>query len=296
MSFASPNSLLLLFIVLPIVWYIGNPRMAFRKRRDTISLILRTVLVTLIVLAFAGIQIVRQVDRLAVIFLVDASDSIGTGLQEAQVDYIENAVLDKPIDDEWAVIVFGANATIDTPFSNVTDVPELQSTILGSNTNIEEALQTAISLFPANARRRIVVLSDGIQTIGNAEAKARLAEASGVEISYVLFARETTADTRISEFSAPARVNEGQEFDINISVQADAPTDATLLIYSNNELIDEADITLLEGNTNYTIRQTSDSTGFLNFSAQLVVDGENDTFTQNNTLGTFSQVVGPPRV
>ena len=296
MSFASPNSLLILFFVLPIVWYIGYPRMAFRRRRDTASLILRTALVVLIVLALAGIQIVRQVDRLAVVFLVDASDSIGTELQAQQVEYIQNAVADKPVDDEWAVVVFGANAAIDTPFINVNDVPPIQSTVLSNNTDIEEAIQTAISLFPADARRRIVILSDGIQTIGNAEAKARLAEASGVEISYVLFARPQTADVRIAEFTSPARVNEGQEFDIGISIQSDVATTATLVIYSGNELIDDEVVTLSPGRNNYTLSQVSDTTGFLNFSAQLIVDGENDTFVQNNTLGTFSQVVGQPRV
>ncbi len=296
MSFASPNTLLLLMIVLPIVWYIGYPRIAFRRRRDTTSLLLRTVLVTLIVLALAGIQVVRQVDRLAVVFLVDASDSIGTELQVEQIEYIQNAVVDKPVDDEWAVVVFGANAIIDTPFISVTDVPEIQSTVLGSNTDIAEAIQTAISLFPADARRRIVVLSDGIQTIGNAEAKARLAEASGVEISYVLFSRPETTDVRITEFTSPARVNEGQEFDINVAIEADEATTATLLFYSGNQLIDEEDVTLRAGISNYTLTQVSDATGFLNFSAQIVVQGEGDTFVQNNTLGTFSQVVGQPRV
>lgn len=296
MSFASPNTLWLLLIILPIVWYIGYPRIAFRRRRDSISLALRTILMILIVLALAGIQIVRQVDRLAVVFLVDASDSIGTELRDAQVEYIQNAVIDKPVDDEWAVVVFGANAAIDTPFISVSDVPPIQSTVLGSNTDIAEAIQTAISLFPADARRRIVVLSDGIQTIGNAEAKARLAEASGVEISYVLFARPETSDVRIAEFTSPARVNEGQEFDINVAIVADEATTATLLFYSGNQLIDEADVTLLAGRNNYTLTQVSDATGFLNFSAQIVVEGEGDTFFQNNTLGTFSQVVGQPRV
>lgn len=296
MSFASPNTLLLLLIILPITWYVGYPRHAFRRKRDITSLTLRTVLMLLIVFALAGIQIVRQVDRLAVVFLVDASDSIGTDLREAQVDYIQDAIVDKPVDDEWAIIVFGANSAIDTPFINVSDVPPIQSTVLSNNTNIEDAIQTAISLFPGDARRRIVVLSDGIQTVGNAEAKARLAEASGVEISYVLFARPESSDVRISEFTSPARVNEGQEFDISISIESDEATTATLLIYSGNELIDEADVTLLEGTNSYTLRQVSENVGRLNFSAQLLVDGENDTFIQNNTLGTFSQVMGQPRI
>lgn len=296
MSFASPNTLLLLFMTIPIVWYIGFPRFTFRRRRDSISLVLRTIIVTLLILAASGVQIVRQVDRLAVVFLVDASDSIGTDLREAQAEYIQNAVTDKPVDDEWAVVVFGSDAAIDTPFSTITDVPPIQSTVLGSNTDIAEAIQTAISLFPADARRRIVVLSDGIQTIGNAEAKARLAEASGVEISYVLFSREQTSDVRITEFTSPARVNEGQEFDISVSVEADEATSATLLLYTGNQLIDEANVTLLAGINNFTLTQRSSESGFLNFSAQLIVDGEGDTFTQNNTLGTFSQVIGQPRV
>lgn len=296
MSFASPYTLLILIPILPLVWYIGWPRFSFRRRRDISSLVLRTILLVLIVLALAGFQIIRQVDRLAVVFLVDASDSVGTELREEQEQYIRDAVANKPPDDEWSIIVFGADISIDTPFVNITDVPPIYSTVLGSNTDIAQALQTAMSLFPADARRRIVVLSDGIQTIGNAQAKAQLAEASGVEISYVLFAREAEPDVRIAEFTSPARVNEGQEFDINITVEADEASNATLLIYAGNELIREGDITLRAGRNSYTLTQRSGETGFLNFSAQIIVDGINDAFTQNNRLGTFSEVIGQARV
>ena len=153
MSFASPNILLLLLIILPLVWRIGWPRYAFRRRRDITSLLLRSTILILMVMALAGFQIVRQVDRLAVVFLVDASDSIGTELRVSQAEYIQNAIATKPVDDEWALVVFGANVSIDTPFSNITELGAIRSTVLGSNTNIAEAVQTAMSLFPADARR-----------------------------------------------------------------------------------------------------------------------------------------------
>jgi Ca-activated chloride channel family protein len=296
MSFASPNTLLLLLIILPLVWRIGWPRFAFRRRRDIASLLLRTVIMILMVMALAGFQIVRQVDKLAVIFLVDASDSIGTEIREEQALYIQNAIATKPVDDEWALVVFGANVSIDTPFSNITELGAIRSTVLGSNTNIAEAVQTAMSLFPADARRRIVILSDGIQTIGDAEAKARLAEASGVEISYVLFSREASPDVRIVEFSSPARVNEGQEFDITITIEADEATNARLQIYAGNQLLREQDLSLRAGLNSFNIPERSSSTGFLNFSARIIVPNAQDSFTQNNSLGTFSQVVGPPRI
>ena len=296
MSFASPNVLYVLLILLPIVWYIGFPRLAYRRRRDIASLILRSTLMTLIVLALAGLQIVRDVERMAVVFLVDASDSMGAELQQAQLDYIREAVATKPPDDEWALVVFGADVSIDTPFNTVSDVPPIRSTVLGSNTNIADGVQTAISLFPADARRRVVILSDGQETIGDAEAKARLAEASGVEISYVLLQREPEPDVRITNLVSPPRVAEGQEFDIEITIASDVATEATLLFFSGNQLISEQDITIPEGGDSWIFTRESPASGFLNFSAQVVVPNANDGYVQNNQLGTFSQVVGQPRV
>src|SRR5262245_5964860 len=307
MTFASPNLLFLLIPILALVWYIGFPRHIFRRARDTISLILRSILIILIVLALAGLQIIRTVDKLAVIFLLDASDSIGAELEQAQLDYIEAALEDKPVNDEWALVVFGGDVSIDRPFTNIGEVSTIRSTVLGSNTNLADGIQTAISLFPADARRRIVILSDGRETIGNAEAKSRLAEASGVEISYVLFARPPQPDTRIVDFTAPQRVAAGQEFDMTVTIEAENATTATLIISSRGTQSDEEtatesgyyreeEVQLDAGINRFSITERSLNSGFLNFEAQLDVPSDFDDFTQNNFLGTFSEVVGPPRV
>ncbi|MGB1286445.1 MAG: vWA domain-containing protein, partial [Aggregatilineales bacterium] len=195
MSFEYPGALLFLLLALPLTWYIGFPRYKFRRRRDVTALLLRSTIIICLLLAIAGIQWVQVVDKLAVIFLVDVSDSMGTELQEAQLDYIREAVIDKPIDDEWALLVFGENPLPETAFNALRDVPEFQSNVRTGNTDIAEAIQTAISLFPGDARRRIVILSDGQETLGSAEVKAQLAEASGIEISYVPFYRDAVTDT-----------------------------------------------------------------------------------------------------
>lgn len=295
MTFASPQWLILL-LALPFIWTVGWPRYAFRRRRDIISLLLRTALVVMVIFAVSGLQIVRAVDRLAVVFLVDASDSLGADLREAQIEYIREAIADKPTDDEWAVIVFGADVSIDTPFTNVTELTDLRSSVVGNNSDLGSAIQTAISLFPADARRRIVILSDGQQTIGDAESRARLAEASGVDISYVLFSRPAAPDVRIAELEAPARVAEGQEFDVTITVESEEPTEATLLLFAGDQLVQEQAVTLQAGTNRYSLAQRGTEGGFLNFSAQVVAPESSDDFTQNNRLSAFSEIVGPPRV
>ena len=295
MSFESPGALLLL-LALPIIWYIGLPRYRYRRRRDGAALVLRSIIVLCVVLAIAGIQWVQVVDKLAVIFVVDVSDSMGTEIQTAQLDYIREAVEDKPIDDEWALLVFGENPLPETTFNALRDVPDFQSNVRTGNTNIAEAIQTAISLFPADARRRIVILSDGQETLGSAEVKAQLAEASGIEISYVPFYREAVTDTRISALETPAQVFEGQQFDIDISIEADEATSANLLLYSGGSLIRNVDLDLQAGTTGYTVTQTAQESGFLKFTARISTDEQNDSIPQNNSMSAFSQVVGPPRV
>jgi len=296
MSIAQPTVLILLVFALGMVWYVGFPRHKFRRRRDTISLALRTTIVILIALALAGLQVVQEVEKQAIIFLVDASDSVGVETREAQLEFIQEAVADKPIDDEWGIIVFGGNAVIDKPLSAVTEVSPIRSTVLTGNTDIAEAMQTAISLFSANARRRIVILSDGVSTIGNPIAKAQLAQASGVEVSYVTFFRESAPDVRITELEAPARVTEGQEFDISIGIEAEEAGQAQLLLYSGGRLIQDDMLDLQSGTTRFTLTRTSSESGFLDFTAQIIPVGGGDDFTQNNQLATFSEVVGPPRV
>jgi Mg-chelatase subunit ChlD len=300
MLFSNPNFLVVLLIALPLAWWVGFPRYRYRRGRDTLALIFRTLLLLFVGGALAGVQIVQSVERQAVVFVLDASDSVGAGAIDTQIAYIESALQDKPIDDEWAVVVFGAQSAIDKPLSNIDQFAPIRTRIQGNQSDIASALQTAISLFPSDVRRRIVLMTDGVQTIGDAIAKAELADASGVEISYVPLVREALPDVRVVSLDAPERVVEGQTFDINITLSADSATQARLLLFSGSALISEQDIALNAGTTRYTLTQDGAQSGFLNFTAQIVplgADGERvDAFSQNNQLASFTQITGAPRV
>ena len=89
----------------------------------------------------------------AVVFLVDASDSLSAASRAQQEAYIENALASKPADDEWAVVLFGENVSIEKPFSTAPQFTSFRSTVRAGNTNLAEAIQTGLSLFPADAVR-----------------------------------------------------------------------------------------------------------------------------------------------
>ena len=296
MQFSAPQVALVLLFLLPIIWIIGWPRHAFRRRRDISSMVLRSLIIVLLALALAGMQSVQAVDRLAVVFLVDASDSMGPAAEDGQLEFLREAIAAKPADDTWAAVLFGDNAVPETDFSLVGEIERFTATPLTTGTDIANAIQTALSMFPPDASRRIVLLSDGQATSGDAIARAQRAAVSGVEISYVPFYREPAPDVRVTSMDAPGRVAEKQSFDITVGLHAERATPATLLIFSGGRLIHEEALDLQAGDTRYSLTQESEKSGFLDFTAQIVVPGEYDSFNQNNQLGAFSQVIGPSRV
>src|SRR6266436_4564495 len=92
-SFARPEALLLLLLLVPLAVYLSRTSMALlRPRRRRFSLALRIALITLLVLALAGTGIVRAADRLSVVFLLDHSDSVPAEVQSRQADYVRAAI------------------------------------------------------------------------------------------------------------------------------------------------------------------------------------------------------------
>ena len=296
MQLTAPHVALVLLVLLPVIWALGFPRHAFRRRRDIVSLLLRTLIMLLLVLALAGLQNVQAVDRLAVIFLADASESMGADREESQLAYMRAALSAKQPDDEWAALLFGENAVPETDFGVADEIERFASIPQSSGTDIANAIQTALSMFPPDVSRRIVIMSDGQATSGDAIARAQRAAVAGVEISFVPLFRAPAPEVRITAIDAPSRVAEQQSFDISIGIDAEAPSPATLRIFSGGRLIHEESLALQAGQTRYSLTQAGETSGFLDFTAQIDVPGENDNFSQNNQLGAFSQVVGPARV
>jgi uncharacterized membrane protein len=294
MTFTLPIALLLLLALIPIVW-LGYPRLPFRRTRDLISLALRCLIVALVVLALAGAQVVRSADRLAVVFLVDASDSISTDAREAQLAYIRESLGRMTPDDEAAVVVFGSNALVERTLSGVRELPGLRSTPITTNTDLAEAIRIALGLFPADAARRILILSDGAQTVGDSTLAARRAAATGVEISYVPFGRGDATEVQVIDVRAPDEVAAGENFDLAFTIRAEAATPATVTVLAAGEILLRQDVELRQGDNNYAINLQAGEAGFRDFQVRVDPQGS-DAFYQNNQLSAFSQIVGPPRV
>lgn len=294
MTFTNPIALIGL-LALPLILWLGWPRGAWGRGRKIAALVLRTLIVLSLVLGLAGLQMVQAADQLAVVFLIDASDSMPPASVEASREVAQEAIRAMRPTDEAAIIVFGSDALVERPMTPARDVGPLESEVLPLHTDLAEAIRLGLALYPPGAARRMVILSDGLANVGDAEDAARLAAASGVEIVAVPYAATLGPEVLVTEVDAPTRLSEDQQFDLGVTVESSEETTAELRVLGGGEVLLQQGIRLVEGTNRYTFTLTAPAPGLNTFRAQVVPTGD-DIFYQNNELSAFTQVVGPPRV
>ncbi len=295
MNFTAPLALLLL-LALPYFIWLGRPRAgALYRRRDWISLGLRLLIMILLALSLAGSQIVRAADELAVIFLIDASDSVSPAQKEEAEAFVREAIESMGPNDQAGVILFGANALVERPLSGLAELAPVRSVPQTLHTDLAEAIRLGMALFPAGSARRIVILSDGAATLGNTLEAAQLAAGSGIEVSVVPLTRPgAPAEAWVAAVDAPTRVSEGETITVQVTAESTVDMPATLRVIAGGQVIYNEEVQLRAGVNNFPIRLQATAQEFIRYTVEL--SPAQDGFYQNNQLAAYTEVVGPPRV
>lgn len=295
MIFTSPLALFLL-LLLPIIAWMGWPAPGPSRRREIFSLTLRLLLTLCLILALAGAEITRGGDRLAVVFLVDVSDSVPKPTVSAEIDYVRRAIESMAPDDQSAVVLFGADALVERSMSTARELTQVTSAPVTNQTDLAGAIRLGMALFPSGAARRMVILSDGDQTSGDALSVVKFAAASGIQIISLPFLKQTENEALVSAVDAPARLRPGEKFDLNVSVDAGAAMQATVRVLAGDKIIYEKPHDLHKGTQTFSLPLTAgEDAGFVNYQVQ-ITPNQQDGFFQNNRLDAFSQIEGPPRI
>lgn len=140
----APLALLLLIPALAIT--IGL-HLASRRRlgvgRRRVALAVRSVLLVAIVLALAGFRLVLPVDRLATVYVVDLSDSVGQPGREDALAWLRDSLTAMPEGDVAGIVGFGRAALVERLPQEVREIDRIASTPVRSATDIGAALRLA---------------------------------------------------------------------------------------------------------------------------------------------------------
>jgi uncharacterized membrane protein/Mg-chelatase subunit ChlD len=303
---------LLLLALLPVLWWYSYRRLAgLGAVRKWIALGLRTLVFLLIVLALAELQFVRTSDKLTVLYLLDRSMSIPPEDHKAEIEYV-NAVIkaQRKEHDRGGVVVFGRDAAIEIPpFDDAVQIPgTIESTIDPENTDLSAAMKLAQASFPEDAAKRIVILSDGNQNLGNAADQAKALANAGVGIDVLPIRYRTRQEIIVDRVTIPPDIRRGQPFDIRVVItntceptaksSGDVPGRLVLerTTGERKDILSDESVTLKPGKNVFTRRQEIDNPNFYTYEAHFVPDKLEGDLKQNNRATAFTHVQGKGRV
>lgn len=287
--------LLLLLIPISVLVFLTWRRMSlpFPKTQRSMILACRLALFTLIISALAGAALALPVSRQAVVFVGDISAS--TTAQRAFMEqWINNAIRHKRPDDQVGIVAVGRNALVEQSVRTQIDFSQFESTPDTNYTNLAAGLQLAAAILPTDSERRIVLLSDGQQNIGDALQEAQLLQQQGIRLDIVPLPTSSGPEARIDGLNAPTALHTNERFLLHASLFSSVAQEVTLRLYLEQTLLLQQQIYLNSGEQEVTLSLLAPPAGFHTY--RLTLEAPLDTLSQNNEAAAFVNVQGPPHV
>ncbi len=306
-DFDAPQYLVLL-VLLPVIWWVGRRSIrAFSSWQQRIALWLRLAVAALVVIALAEPNWLTLMNRLTVLFVVDASDSIDRQELKQAIDYVNAAAKQRDAErgDRAGVVVFGKEPAVEVPpIDHPWQLARIESDYEPRYTNLEAALKLAQATLPADSAKRIIIISDGNENEGRAQPVAAELLASGIGIDTVPITYSRKGDVRVEKVAVPTDVRRGTPFSVRVVLDNLQPDKAvpgklriTRTLGGNQQLVSEESIELAPGKRSFTIAQELLDSGISTYEARFIPDdAANDVHVENNVGTGFTRVAGKGHV
>jgi uncharacterized membrane protein len=293
-AFDAPLALLLLIplLVLTFALHLGVRR-RMGSRRRSVALLVRTTLLVALVFALAGFRLVLPVDRLATVFVLDLSDSVGNAGRSDALAFLRETLAERPESDVAGIVAFGKDALVERLPADLEEIDRIASAPVRSATDVGAALRLASALFPDDAQKRIVLLSDGNDTTGGGQAEAALAAARGVRVETRRIGAGDVEEVLLERLTTPSTARLGESVPVVAGIRSTVAQTATVRLFADGELAATKPVELAAGLTRVTFDVTPREAGFHTFRA--VVEAAQDTFAENDRADSNTIVKGEPR-
>lgn len=294
LSFEQPL-LLLLLLPVSVVVFLTWRRMSlpFPKGQRRLILGCRLALFALIICALAGAIWSQPVARQTVVFVGDISDS--TGPQRIFIEqWINGALRHKRPDDQVGIVAVGRNALVEQSVRPQIDFQHFQSTPDTTYTDLAAGLRLASAILPADTQRRIVLLTDGQQNLGDALQEAQLLQQEGIRLDIVSLPTSNGVEARIDGLTAPTELHSNERFLLHVKLYTSVAQSVTLRLYLDRALLSQQVLQLAAGQQEVVYGLLAPPAGF--HTLRVTLQPSQDTIAGNNEAAAFINVQGPPRV
>ncbi len=217
------------------------------------------------------------------VLVLDRSASIDAGMNAAELRWTAHAT--------GAVVGFAADAQ-SLPADPAVVRARTPAGPDAEDTDIADGLRAALASTPVNGR--VIVVTDGQQTAGDALSQIAAARLRGVHVDAALLGRRVV-DAAVSRIAAPADVHQGDTIALTVTVDATARVPGQLTVRRDDAAKPDSQvIQMRDGETPYTLSYTATTPGWHSFTVAVHLHG--DEVPQNDALSVAVHVGPPPRV
>ena len=299
-TFLRPEWLWLL-LALPLLWF----PLLWQKPRGALACaaLLRSIVVVLIAAALAGLsrQTILSEHKLSLVAAVDVSDSIAAEGQAWAQEYLTRVSKALEPQDEFALLSFAADTRLVIPPGEPpgtalsADMFKPPTPDLGGGTNIARALERALSLYPEEAEKRLLLITDGNETTGAAKRHIALARQMGVKVFPVIPPSGQHPEVSLEKFIVPPLVREGSVFSLRLVVRNgnDQPVRGSATVLANDQSLTRQEVSLEPGLSVLDVPAQILQRG--NYLLRAEVKATPDTVEGNNRQSATLAVAGKVR-
>ncbi|MEO8703314.1 MAG: VWA domain-containing protein [Kofleriaceae bacterium] len=281
---------LLVVAVVPLIFVLRRATLTDLSRAQlVIQSMLRSLVVVGLALALARPARLTESTRVATVVLVDVSDSVSDAQLAEARRFVDTAAAITG-DGSLQIVTFAEQPRVVTTIARHTG--------RGAGSDIEAAMQLAFGIYPTGFVPRLVIVSDGNQTTGDAAVTAYRAHELGIAVSWRTFAAGATREVRVVGLTAPDDVKVGQPFELTAEVWTTEPQTVTLALTQDgfaNPLEPTKRVALREGKNLVKLKSDAKRAGATSFRVALA-HVEHDTEAANNAAVTTAPVTGRPSV
>jgi uncharacterized membrane protein len=283
--------LLIIPAILIVFYYFQKSLTDFSATQRWWSLLTRLLMVALIVLAISGLQWLRTTQESFIVLLSDESQSVSDQGNQATRVLIESLQRESP-SQSISVIPFAASAGPAIDAENWLVNPEKKAFEYRRETNIATAIQAATGSMPPGYVPKIVLLTDGNETIGDGLVQAIQ---SRIPISTIPLQAPMSPEVQAAEVIVPSEVREGEPFIVEVVIQSNHDDQGLVEVYRGDHKVLSEKKQFKTGENRFRFQQSIDRERLAAFQVRISELG-NDTLLDNNATAGLVYASGKPRV
>ena len=340
LEFTHPGWMAVLLVSLPLLaWYYRRSLSDFPPRQVLISLLTRCAIVALLAVGLSGLTLLRPTTQQFIIVAIDQSLSVAEDPVDAAATNPAEPPRKSQVDDYLARAMApgqaGKHKIMYLPFAAQAGTlsqerrqfPQIAAGASGASSNgtggeldrnstdLSAAIRSAAGAMPPDYVPRIVLLTDGNQTVGDA-LQAALGTASAakatplagensipkslrtstlIPVDTVPLKVRDDAEVQVAAVEVPAQVREGEPFYVEVVINSNHEDEGLVEVFRGAHKVLSENRKLKAGENRFRFQQSITGERLAQYTVK--IGGlKSDTLLDNNTESGLVFTTGKPRV